>query len=67
MNTTLQEKCEALVSIPELGGDLVELDFQELEPLDAPGWWTAAGVVAGVVVTAAAAYGSYAVTAAVVT
>lgn len=42
----------------------LELSMQELEPMEAPGWWTAAGVVAGVIVSASAAYGSYVLTAA---
>ncbi|MFI1045620.1 daptide-type RiPP [Streptomyces griseoruber] len=37
---------------------LLELGMQELEAMDAPGWWTAIGVSAGVVVSASAAYGS---------
>lgn len=45
----------------------LELDMQELEPMEAPGWWTAAGVVAGVIVSASVAYGSYALSAAIVT
>ncbi len=34
----------------------LELAMQELEALEAPGWWTAAGVVAGVGATAVASY-----------
>lgn len=34
----------------------LELAMQELEALEAPGFWTAAGVVAGVGATAAASY-----------
>ncbi|MFI2032954.1 daptide-type RiPP [Streptomyces buecherae] len=46
---------------------VLELGMQELEAMDAPGWWTAAGVSAGVVVSASAAYGSAAASAALVT
>ncbi len=45
---------------------VLELGMQELEPMEAPGWWTAAGVAAGVAVSAAAAVGSYLATAALV-
>lgn len=37
----------------------LELDMQALEPMEAPGWWTFAGVVTGVVVSTAGAAGSY--------
>ncbi|MCJ1678476.1 MULTISPECIES: daptide-type RiPP [unclassified Streptomyces] len=37
----------------------LELGMQELEAMEAPGWWTGIGVGAGVVVASAAAYGSY--------
>ncbi|MCG7416910.1 MULTISPECIES: daptide-type RiPP [Microbacterium] len=43
---------------------VLELAMQELEPMEAPGWWTAAGVAAGVIASASAAYGSYVLTAA---
>lgn len=33
-----------------------ELEMQELEPMEAPGWWTAAGVAAGIVITSIVAY-----------
>lgn len=42
-----------------------ELQMQELEPMEAPGWWTAAGVVAGVVVSGLVVYGSIAATIAI--
>ena len=44
----------------------LELSMQELETLEAPGWWTAAGIAAGVVVTGAAVYGGWAASAALV-
>ncbi|WP_328913226.1 MULTISPECIES: daptide-type RiPP [unclassified Streptomyces] len=44
----------------------LELGLQELETLEAPGFWTGVGVVVGVVAASAVAYGSYALTAAVV-
>jgi len=54
------------MSIAELHSDLafldqqmLELDMQALEPMEAPGWWTFAGVVTGVVVGTAAAAGGY--------
>ncbi len=34
----------------------LELAMQELEALEAPGWWTAAGVAAGIGATALASY-----------
>ena len=43
---------------------VLEIAMQELEPMEAPGWWTAAGVAAGVIASASAAYGSYVLTAA---
>ena len=46
---------------------VLELGMQELEAMDAPGWWTAAGVVAGVIVSASAAYGSAVLSAAAIT
>ncbi|MFD4633546.1 daptide-type RiPP [Streptomyces sp. NPDC058284] len=46
--------------------DVLELGLQELETLEAPGWWTGAGVSVGVVSASAAAYGSWALTAAAV-
>ena len=45
----------------------LELGMQELESMEAPGWWTAAGVAAGVVVTGSLAYGGWALSAAIVT
>lgn len=50
----------------ELGNAELELGMQELEAMEAPGWWTAIGVSAGVIVSASVAYGSYALTAATV-
>lgn len=44
----------------------LELGLQELETLEAPGFWTGVGVSVGVVSASAAAYGSYALTAATV-
>ena len=36
----------------------VELELQELESMEAPGWWTAGGVVVGISITViAATYG----------
>lgn len=35
--------------------DPVELDLQELESMEAPGWWTFGGVVVGVSITVIAA------------
>lgn len=46
--------------------DVLELGLQELETLEAPGWWTGVGVSVGVVSASAAAYGSYALTAATI-
>ncbi len=43
----------------------LELDMQELEPMEAPGWGTALGISAGIIVGASAAYGSYALSAAI--
>ncbi|MFC4066939.1 daptide-type RiPP [Actinoplanes subglobosus] len=45
----------------------LELGLQELEAMEAPGWWTAAGVSAGVVVTSAAGYGGYIASVAILT
>ncbi|OEJ29522.1 hypothetical protein AR457_18435 [Streptomyces agglomeratus] len=45
----------------------LELGMQELEAMEAPGWWTAAGVSAGVVGTSAAGYLSYVASAAIIT
>lgn len=50
-----------------IGTAPLELDMQELEPMEAPGWWTAAGISAGVIVSASAAYGSWALSVAIVT
>ncbi|WP_188266064.1 MULTISPECIES: daptide-type RiPP [unclassified Streptomyces] len=44
---------------------VLELGMQELEAMDAPGWWTVVGISAGVIVSASAAYGSAAVSIAV--
>ncbi|MEU9718896.1 daptide-type RiPP [Streptomyces sp. NPDC047976] len=44
----------------------LELGMQELEAMEAPGWWTGIGVSAGVVVTSAAGYGSYVASAALI-
>lgn len=44
----------------------LEPAMQELEALEAPGWWTAAGIAAGVVVTGAAVYGGWAASAALI-
>ncbi|MFI2431564.1 daptide-type RiPP [Streptomyces sp. NPDC018693] len=44
----------------------LELGMQELEAMEAPGWWTAVGVSAGVVVASAVGYGSYVASAAVI-
>lgn len=38
---------------------MLELDMQALEPMEAPFWWTAAGVVAGTIVGTAAVAGGY--------
>ncbi len=45
----------------------LELDMQELEAMEAPGWLTALGISAGVVVTASLAYGGWVLSAAIVT
>lgn len=60
MNTTLDGGLVALES------DVLELGLQELETLEAPGFWTGVGVSVGVISASAAAYGSYALTAAVI-
>ncbi|MCG8654523.1 daptide-type RiPP [Yimella sp. NH-Cas1] len=44
----------------------LELGLQELESLEAPGFWTTVGVSVGVTAASAAAYGSYAVSVATV-
>ncbi|MFF5706164.1 daptide-type RiPP [Streptomyces sp. NPDC012794] len=44
----------------------LELGMQELEAMEAPGWWTGIGVGAGVVVASAAGYGSYVASAALI-
>ena len=44
----------------------LELGLQELESLEAPGFWTAVGVGVGVSAASAAAYGSWALTAATI-
>lgn len=45
----------------------LELGMQELEPMEAPGWWTVIGISAGTVVSASAAYSGWVVSAAIVT
>lgn len=45
----------------------LELDMQELEAMEAPGWWTVIGVSAGVVVSASAAYSGWVISATIVT
>ncbi|NGO46566.1 daptide-type RiPP [Streptomyces ureilyticus] len=44
----------------------LELGLQELETLEAPGLWTNVGIGVGVTAASAAAYGSWALTAAAV-
>ncbi|MFI5981385.1 daptide-type RiPP [Streptomyces sp. NPDC051555] len=44
----------------------LELGMQELEAMEAPGWWTGIGIGAGAVVASAAAYGSYVASAAII-
>ena len=44
----------------------LELGLQELETLEAPGWWTGIGIVVGVSAASAAAYGSAALSVALV-
>ncbi|MCC2308119.1 daptide-type RiPP [Cellulomonas chengniuliangii] len=34
----------------------LELDMQELEPMDAPGFWSVSGYISGAVVGSAASY-----------
>jgi hypothetical protein len=36
-------------------GEPVELELQDLESMEAPGWWTVGGVVVGVSITVIAA------------
>ncbi len=45
----------------------LELGMQELEAMEAPGVWTGVGISAGIIVSASAAYGSWVLTAAIVT
>jgi hypothetical protein len=45
----------------------LELGMQELEPMEAPGWWTVIGISAGAAVSASAAYSGWVVSAAIVT
>lgn len=35
--------------------DQVELDMQDLEAIEAPGWWTVGGVVVGITITVSVA------------
>ncbi len=44
----------------------LELGLQELEPMEAPGWATAAGITVGVISTASLAYGGWALSVALV-
>jgi hypothetical protein len=44
----------------------LELGLQELETLEAPGFWTGVGIGVGVVSASLVAYGSYALTAATI-
>jgi len=37
------------------GGEPGELELQELESMEAPGWWTAGGVAVGISITVIAA------------
>jgi hypothetical protein len=37
------------------GAEPLELELQELESMEAPGWWTVGGVVVGVSITVIAA------------
>jgi hypothetical protein len=48
--------------MPEL-----ELGMQELEPMEAPGLWTAIGASVGATVVSLSAYGSYAASVAITT
>ncbi len=45
----------------------LEIAMQELEPMEAPGVWTAIGVSVGVSVVTVSAYGGYAVSVSAVT
>ena len=45
----------------------LEIAMQELEPMEAPGLWTAIGVSVGVSVVTVSAYGGYAVSVSAVT
>ncbi len=45
----------------------LELEMQELETMEAPGWFSVIGVSAGITIGASVAYGSWAVSAAIVT
>lgn len=37
------------------GTEPIELELQELESMEAPGWWTAGGVAVGISITVIAA------------
>ncbi len=39
----------------EKPNETIELDLQDLETLEAPGWWTVGGVAVGVTITVIAA------------
>ncbi|WP_197043722.1 daptide-type RiPP [Saccharothrix sp. NRRL B-16314] len=39
----------------QTGTEPAELELQELESMEAPGWWTAGGVVVGISITVIAA------------
>lgn len=45
----------------------LELGLQELEPMEAPGWATWAGISVGIVVSASAAYSGWVLSATIVT
>ena len=60
MNTS-----EALIG--EIVDPISELDFQELEALDAPGFWTGFGIGVAIVGTAIASAGVYTAVSAIVT
>ena len=49
----------SIAELHSLDQHMLELDMQALEPMEAPGWWTFAGVVTGVVVSTAGAAASY--------
>ncbi|GLY14439.1 hypothetical protein LWF15_27630 [Kineosporia rhizophila] len=39
----------------QAGAEPAELELQELESMEAPGWWTAGGVAVGISITVIAA------------